>query len=255
MTSIVYKMYTFYGTMMKPNKKQACQTDLVNRILSLDIAPGSILDEIAIAELYDLSRTPLREVFQKMAGEGYIVLEENRGAKVSSMDFENMRQFFQSAPMIYSAIAKLAVENASRPQIEALKNAQSAFRRNGEAGEAQEMAIQNHRFHSIMGEMAGNPYLSPSLNRLLIDHTRMGQKFYRPSNSAERERVWLACDQHDRMIEAIENRDPGQIVQLTLDHWELSRNQIEKFVTPDPLPMKLSEQENDAATERKSHAV
>ena len=75
---------------MKQNKKQFCQNDLINRILALEIAPGSMLDEIAIAKHYDLSRTPLREVFQKLSGEGYIVLEENRGAMVSSMDLENI---------------------------------------------------------------------------------------------------------------------------------------------------------------------
>ena len=140
-------------------------------------------------------RTPLREVFQKLAGEGYLSLQENRGAKVSSMDLENMRKFFQSAPMIYSAIARLAAENANPSQIEELKSAQAAFRRNGEAGEPEAMALQNHAFHRIIDEMAGNPYLSPSLNRLLIDHTRMGQKFYRPGNSSEREKVcWLVTN-------------------------------------------------------------
>ncbi len=244
---------------MKPNKKQACQNDLIKRILSLDIQPGFILDEIAIAEHYDISRTPLREVFQRLSGEGYISLEENKGAKVASMDFENMRQFFLSAPMIYAAIARLAAENASSEQVARLKSIQRDFRRNGEAGEAQEMAIQNHRFHRLIGGMAANPYLWPSLNRLLIDHTRMSQKFYRPSNAREREVVWLACDQHDQMIEAIENRQPAKAVQLTLDHWELSRNEIEKYVSPDPLPMTLDTEDNTVAGRRASgsrkHAV
>lgn len=240
---------------MGVSKKQACHNDLVNRILTLEIAPGSMLDEIAIAEHYDLSRTPLREVFQKLAGEGYLLLEENRGAKVSSMDFENMRRFFQTAPMIYAAIARLAAENATPEQVERLKSVQRDFRRNGEAGESQEMAIQNHRFHRLIGEMAANPYLSPSLNRLLIDHTRMSQKFYRPANSREREQVWLACNQHDLMIDAIEKGESAQAVQLALDHWELSRNQMEKYVRPDPLPMSLSGDEADTVSGERRNAV
>ena len=224
---------------MKPNKKQRCRADLINRILTLEIKPGSMLDETLLSEKYDLSRTPLREVIQRLAGEGYLTLEENRGAKVSSMDLASMRQFFQSAPMVYSAIARLAAENARPDQIETLKSVQLDFRRNGEAGESEAMAIQNHAFHRIIGEMAANPYLAPSLNRLLIDHTRMSQKFYKPGNSREHELVWLACQQHDEMIEAIENGEPSAAVQLTLDHWALSRDQIEKFVRPDPLPMEL----------------
>jgi DNA-binding GntR family transcriptional regulator len=225
------------------NKKQACQEALIHRILTLDIQPGSTLDETLLSEEYGLSRTPLREVFQKLAGDGYLVQNENRGTKVSSMDLTSMRNFFQTAPMIYAAVARLAVENASGQQIEDLKSVQMNFRRAGEESEPQEMAMFNHRFHHIIGEMAGSPYLSPSLNRLLIDHTRMSQMFYKPINSKERLLVWEACDQHDGMIEAIEKKDPTGIVQLTIEHWELSRDRIEKFVRPDPLDMDIGLQE------------
>ncbi len=225
------------------NKKQACQEALIHRILTFDIQPGSTLDETLLSEEYGLSRTPLREVFQKLAGDGYLVQNENRGTKVSSMDLTSMRNFFQTAPMIYAAVARLAVENASGQQIEDLKSIQMNFRRAGEESEPQEMAMFNHRFHHIIGEMAGSPYLSPSLNRLLIDHTRMSQMFYKPINSKERLLVWEACGQHDGMIEAIEKKDPAAIVQLTIEHWELSRDRIEKFVRPDPLDMDIGLQE------------
>lgn len=224
-------------------KKQTCQESLIHRILTLDIQPGSTLDETILSEEYGLSRTPLREVFQKMAGDGYLVQNENRGTKVSSMDLTSMRNFFQSAPMIYASVARLAAENATRQQIDELKSVQINFRRAGEESESQEMAMYNHRFHHIIGEMAGSPYLSPSLNRLLIDHTRMSQMFYKPINSKERLLVWEACDQHDGMIEAIENKDPTSIVKLTIEHWELSRDRIEKFVRPDPLDMDIGLQE------------
>ena len=68
-------------------KKQTCYTDLISRILTLDIAPGSMLDEKLLSDEYELSRTPrCVRCFQKLAGEGYLNLQENRGAKVSSMD-------------------------------------------------------------------------------------------------------------------------------------------------------------------------
>ncbi len=225
------------------NKKHTCHEALVHRILTLDIAPGSILDETLISQEYGLSRTPLREVFQKLAGDGYLTQDENRATKVSSMDLSSMRNFFQSAPMIYAAVGKLAAENATSKQIEDLKSSQVLFRRASEESEGQEMAMHNHRFHRIIGEMAGNPYLSPSLNRLLIDHTRMSQMFYKPINSRERLLVWQACDQHDAMIEAIEDKSPSTIVSLTMQHWELSRDRIEKFVRPDPLDMDIGLQQ------------
>jgi len=75
---------------MKQTKKDSAFNLLKQRILTLDLPPGSALDEIALSEQYGLSRTPMREVFQKLAGEGYVSLESNRGASVSSMDLATM---------------------------------------------------------------------------------------------------------------------------------------------------------------------
>ena len=109
----------------------------------------------------------------------------------------------------------------------------------------------NHSFHQIVGEMAGNAYLTPSLSRLLIDHTRMSQLFYKPKNTQEQQLIWTACDQHDQIIEAIEKGEPATVVELTREHWALSRGRIEKYVRPDPLPNDL-----DVDTpESKKHAV
>lgn len=224
---------------MIPAKKENCRDELVQRILTLEIAPGCLLDEAALSEEFGLSRTPLREVYQSLAGDGYLSISRNRGAKVSSMDLESMRNFFQTAPMIYSAVGRLATENANAQQVVDLKETQQRFRKVCEGGETREMAIFNHRFHEIIGEMAGSVYLTPSLRRLLVDHTRMSQKFYKPINSKERLLVWEACDQHDEMISAIEEHDQEVMVSLTLEHWELSRNQIEKFSRPDPLEFDL----------------
>ena len=222
---------------MKPSPKQSCLTDLRRRILSLDIAPGTDLDEAALSERYAISRTPLREVLQRLAGEGFVALAENRSAKVASMDLETMRTFFQTAPLIYSSVARLAAENRTDAQIDELKEVQAGFAHAIQATDADAMALKNHRFHELIGEMAANAYLNASLGRLLIDHTRLGQVFYRPASPAESLAIRTASQQHDAMITAIEAQETGVVVDLTLQHWDLSRDRMERFVRPDPLPL------------------
>jgi len=219
------------------NLKDRVANDLRTRVLTLDLAPGSPLDETELCARYELSRTPLREVFHRLAGEGYLKIETNRGASVSSMDVATMRAFFQSAPLVYSAIARLAAEHASAAQIEALKQIQQSFKQSVKANVTTDMAMLNHQFHEHIGGMADSPYLLPSLGRLLIDHTRMSQRFYRNDREEDLERVLEACKQHDAMIVAIENRQAATAVELTLAHWELSRNEMDKYVMPDPLPL------------------
>ena len=205
--------------------------------MSLDLLPGQPLDEVQLSRLYGLSRTPLREVLQRLAGEGYVTLEMHRGAHVSSMDLATMRNFFQTAPMVYAAISRLAVEQGTASQLTTLKKIQQRFRRAVEQGAKMAMVEHNHRFHEHIGIMAASPYLLPSLNRLLIDHTRMSHRFYQTRSAASQTRVTEACEQHDAIITAIENRSSSTAVELTLDHWELSRQEIDKYVLADSLPI------------------
>lgn len=222
-----------------PDRKTECLEDLRARILTMGIEPGADLDESTLSETYGLSRTPLREILQRLAGEGFVQLSANRGASVSSMNFAVMRTFFQTAPLIYSSVARLAAENRTTVQLDALKAVQKEFAEAVGAARSTDMALANHRFHQQIGEMASNDYLTPSLRRLLIDHTRMSQVFYRPASPAESLAVRKACDQHDAMIAAIEAREPAVAVDLTLQHWDLSRDRIERFVRPDPLPLNV----------------
>ncbi len=127
----------------------------------------------------------------------------------------------------------------ARTRSKSLKTTQQAFRRNGEAGEPVAMAIQNHAFHRIIGEMADNAFLMPSLNRLLIDHTRLGQQFYRPNNARDRQLIWKASEQHDANDRSDRKGRAARAVELTLEHWALSRDQMEKYVRPDPLPLDI----------------
>ena len=222
---------------MRRLSKLDCLEDLRRRILSTELEPGLDLDEAALSLHYGMSRTPLREVLQRLQGEGFVAMSENRGANVASMDIGVLRTFFQTAPMIYANIARLACENRTGVQIDRLKSTQAQFAKATKSSDAAEAALANHRFHAIIGEMAHNTYLLASLARLQIDHTRMSQTFYRPTAPAEQVLVRKAIEQHDAMIAAIEAREGALAIDLTLQHWDLSRDRMERFVRPDPLPV------------------
>jgi DNA-binding GntR family transcriptional regulator len=146
------------------------------------------------------------------------------------MDFDVMRGFFQTAPMIYASMARLAAERASPDQVATLRAIQDDFRTAVERNEPGEMVLHNHRLHEMIGFVADNPYLMPSLQRLLIDHTRMSQTFYRPRFTDEAGRIEAACAQHDALIDAVEAHEPARAVEITMAHWALSRDRIELYV-------------------------
>lgn len=220
-------------------RKVICLEDLKRRILTQALEPGSYLDEITISEAYAISRPPLREVLRQMAGEGYVVLHENRGVQVAPMTHKTLRNFFLAAPMIYAAVTRLAAQHATKAQILQLKNTQVSFRAAIRSGEVAERALLNERFHAVIGEMADNEFLIPSLRRLLIDHTRIAMTFYSPHQQGMAEQRAVAADQHDQFIALIEARDEDGAAALAIDHWELSRAEIESFVTPTGIDIPL----------------
>jgi len=222
------------------NKDKLYQ-DLKKQILTLELEPGSPLDETSLSERYSISRTPLRDVFRQLAGEGYLTIVNNRGASVSSMSHKVLRDFFLTAPLLYASIARLAAENAKKTQIKEMKQVQMKFINAVKKGEVEERVYWNDRFHAIMGEMADNQYLKPSYDRLLIDHARISQTFYRPRDTEMLDRMNHAVEHHNLMIEAIERGDCKRMVELIIEHWELSRDFLDYFVRPDPLPMDLRE--------------
>jgi DNA-binding GntR family transcriptional regulator len=194
-----------------------------------------------LSQRYSISRTPLRDVFRQLAGEGYLTIVNNRGASVSSMSHKVLRDFYLSAPLLYASIGRLAAQNAKPAQIEEIKNVQRQFISAVKAEDVDERVYWNDRFHALMGEMADNQYLKPSYDRLLIDHARISQTFYRPQDFEMQQRMNEAVEHHNEMIEAIELRDSKRVVELIVKHWELSRDSLDQFVRPDPLPTEMKD--------------
>ncbi|MBA1347100.1 GntR family transcriptional regulator [Rhizobium sp. WYCCWR 11146] len=219
-----------------PDRKANLGLALRRRILTMELSPGAVLDEVALSEEFGLSRPPVRELMRQMAGEGYIELEANRAARVSSMSYQSLRDFFLLAPMIYITASKLAAENGTRGQLDVLKQVQQSFRRAVDNCDVEGRVFYNDQFHRQIGEMAHNVYLVPSLRRLQIDHARIGKVFYKhPNTPRMQEELELATQQHDEMIDAIEKRDPDAAGELARFHLELSRRNMAMYSAPEGL--------------------
>ncbi|MFC4299289.1 GntR family transcriptional regulator [Castellaniella hirudinis] len=215
----------------KSHHKSRLYEDLKHQILTLQLGPDEDLDEPGLCARYGLSRTPVREVFRRLSGEGYVDIREHRGARVAPMNHSTLRHFFLAAPMVYAAIGRLAVHHFTPGQLARLRDTQAQFRQACAAGDVAATVLCNNQFHAIIGEMSGNIYLQAGLSRLLVDHARIGHTFYQSHGARQSRRQELALSQHDQFIDAIAARDEAAIVRITFAHWELSRRNMEMFIT------------------------
>ena len=220
---------------VKKTTKDDVLTDLRRQILTMELSPSHPLDEASLCESFGLSRTPMREVLRQLSGEGYTQIRENKGAIVSPMDHKSMRNFFLSAPMIYAAISRLAAQSATAKQVDALADIQAKFKEEVARRSVDGMVYYNDRFHHQIGLMSDNPYLMPSLQRLLIDHARIGQTFWTRKSHETAEKISTASEHHDAFVEVFAAGDEEEAVRLTLEHWELSHKYMDLFIHPQPL--------------------
>jgi DNA-binding GntR family transcriptional regulator len=224
-----------------PDRKALLSEALRRRILSMELAPGAVVDELALCDEFGLSRPPVRELLRQIAAEGYIELEANRAPRVAAMSHESLRAFFLAAPLVYIATTQLAATRATEAEIATLREIQARFRQAIEEQHVENRVIYNDEFHLEIGKMAHNDYLMPSLRRVLIDHARLGKIFYRHPTTVDMQKdLELACDQHDQIIEAIARHDTEAAGQLIREHMELSRRRMAEYAAPEGMEVSLA---------------
>ena len=221
------------------DRKTMLADSLRRRILTMRIAPGAVLDEVVLGEEFGLSRPPVRETMRQLAGEGFIELETNRAARVTSLNYHTLRDFFLIAPMIYAAATRLAAEHATSSDIAGLREIQDNFRDAVDRNDVDGRVYCNDRFHLRIGEIANNVFILPSLRRLAIEHARIAKIFYKPNTTKMVEELWVASRQHDEIIDAIANRDADRAENIISAHLDLSRQNMAMYTAPEGMQVSI----------------
>ncbi|MCT4608352.1 MAG: GntR family transcriptional regulator [Pelagimonas sp.] len=219
------------------SKKEFCLENLKANILTMKLAPGVELDEQGVAQEYGLSRTPMREIYQVLNGEGFVTLQQNRGARVASLDVSTARYLFQTAPTVLANTARLACDHRTDDQLALAQSLVDAIEAAQEDGDAGQTALLDYQLHMLIGQMAGNSYLMPALQRVLIDQTRMSLDFYDPEKKKEKKQVRKAALQHETILAAIRDCNPERAANHSIQHWDLLQTRMDEFLKPAPLPL------------------
>jgi DNA-binding GntR family transcriptional regulator len=83
---------------------------LRGEILNGAIAPGTPLREVELAAAYDVSRHTLRAALRLLAVEGVVEIEPHRGARVASLDRDQLLGLFEVRTALEVEGARLALE-------------------------------------------------------------------------------------------------------------------------------------------------
>jgi DNA-binding GntR family transcriptional regulator len=200
---------------------------LRDEILDLVLSPGSPIDEVQLAERFNMSRTPIREALVRLAGEGLIQTLPNRSTMVSNIDYLNVSPYFDAMVLMYRVTTRLAAENHRESDLAVIRGHQAAFAAAVQAQDALAMIATNAAFHSAIAEAGRNPYFLALFNRILDEGRRFLRLYYQSYEDRLPQRF---VDEHEAMIEAIVARDADTAEQLARAHANQIVDQIRSLL-------------------------
>ena len=170
-------------------------------LLSGEFAPGEELSLTETAARLGVSRTPVREAFQSLAAEGLLELRMNRGAIVTGIDEQFIRDHFEVRALLESEALAGAIRARINP--EALEDLQRWAEEHQDTMTAEEYSDYNQRFHMALWEGCGNKRLK-SLLLSLWNGPSAG------TAGRDRSHEALSIREHRQMLECLRRGDvPG----------------------------------------------
>lgn len=195
-----------------PGATQRIVEAITTAIVERRLMPGTKLAEQKIADIFQVSRTLVRQALNQLSRDHLVTLEPARGAFVATPSIEEARQVFQVRLMLESAMLRQLCTCITEPQIASLRahlqQEREAVARVDVPGRTRLLAD----FHMVLARMLGNEVLADLLADLL-SRSSLISLMYQSSHSAQHSQ-----DDHVRLVDALEKRDARAAVRLMEQH-------------------------------------
>ncbi len=176
--------------------------ELEGLIFDGTFSDGERLDEVQLSERFSVSRTPIREAFQRLALSGLVEQLPRRGVFVRQPGPVELIEMFEVMAELEAVCARLA---ASRISDKALRDLHETNARCDAAVAAQDADgyyRENERFHAIIYRQSGNGFLEQECLRL---HRRLQP--FRRTQLRLRGRLKQSMAEHEAIVAALEAAD------------------------------------------------
>lgn len=177
---------------------------VVHSIEAGELVSGEPVREEVVAEQTCVSRTPVREAFRILAGDGWLEAKHNQGVRVTTWDAKQVRELFDARALIEPYLIGIAAPRLSSSDLARLTDlaVEVAAVAGNSAGDATRRQEANDRFHALLVERAEQKVLTDFLNKMR--NIPLGKRTIVAYLDKERLR---SNDQHFEIIEAIKQKD------------------------------------------------
>ena len=189
-------------------------TEMFSAILEQRLSPGTKLSEDALCEIFNVSRTIIRKVLQRLAHEKVVDIQPNRGAFVAEPTPDEARDVLEARRIVEVGIMRGAVRLAKNSDIKRLKNMIAKESKAIEQGKHSKWVSLSGDFHLELARISGNHALAEFL-RELVSRTSLIHVQYQSGPVGHQS---CSCDEHIDIIGALEARDEEAAVSLMDGH-------------------------------------
>jgi DNA-binding GntR family transcriptional regulator len=194
------------------NPTQRIVDAIATSIVERRLMPGTKLVEQQIADIFQVSRTIVRQALNQLSRDHLVRLEPARGAFVAQPSVDEARQVFEVRRMIEASVVRelcAVIADAQIAQLRAhLRSESDAVARTDITGRTRLLAD----FHVVLARMLGNEVLAQLLADLL-SRCSLIALMYQSSHSAEH-----SADEHVAIVDALERRDARAATRLMQSH-------------------------------------
>lgn len=186
---------------------------LAEDIISGALPPGTKLEEPALAERFEVSRTPVREALRLLDARGLIELVPRRGGVVTNTSPEQLADMLEAMCELESLCCRIATQRMSamqRRQLELLHEEAIVAAEKHDTGGYLEL---NRRFHQLICQGTQNATLVASVESL---RERLAP--FRAAQSDVERRLEVSHREHEKIVEAVLSGQPEQAYLAMRSH-------------------------------------
>jgi DNA-binding GntR family transcriptional regulator len=166
-------------------------------IVSLELAPGAVIDERELIERLEIGRTPVREALRRLAQERLVEVYPRRGMFVTGVDVRELARLSEVREVLEPEAARLAAERAT----DADRDVMAALLVELDAGSSELMAL-DERIHRAVYRAAHNDLLEATLEQYYVLALRIWTLALDRAHDLEE-----AVEAHRALLEAIRAGD------------------------------------------------
>lgn len=185
------------------------------KILSMELGPGSFLNELELAATMGFGRTPIHQALHRLKYDGLVDIRPRKGVLVRTWSPTDIRHLVEARRPIEEAVVRLAADRATDAEIEVARALLATGHDLIAASDRDGLLRLDQEFHRALARMSRNPVLAEVVESL---HQRSTLLWFIPI--ADRSEYRNVQAQHEAILLAVAEHRPDGAVAAMRAHLE-----------------------------------